>query len=249
VIVVSSVGAAGGSMAAAAALALATATPLGAGLLLDLAGGRAWRPGVVASAAAREVEERLAAHLPAARVASRGRLCQLSLPPGPEQGDAIAAAAAIGREAGVAVHVPPGQVHALLDCGRVAVGAALLRADLPTDRPLLALAVQSLQERGLRVAVLKRPLGWAAAQLALRGVVTAADRSGFPPRLLGRLGAAASTGMGRGSAETGWGSAAIPASAGEPDTDTGTVPTAADSIPSATGTPAVVWRHARSPRP
>lgn len=253
-IVVAPVGAAGGSAAAAAAVALAVDAPVGAGVLLDLAGGRAWRPGVVASAAAREVEERLAAHLPAARVASRGRLCHLALPPGPERLDAVAAAAAIAREATFVVHAPPQQVHALLDRGRVEVAAALLRADLPADRSLTALAARGLRERGVRVTVLKRPLGWLAAQLALHGAGPAA-RSGLSSRLLARLGAGISTDRDTGSVRdsdsvtgSAWGRAAV-RSAAELDTDTDRGPAGESVLPAASGPPAVVWRHARSRRP
>ena len=46
----------------------------GAGLLVDLDPGRPPRPSLIATVAARELEERLAAHLPEAGVASRGRI-------------------------------------------------------------------------------------------------------------------------------------------------------------------------------
>ena len=64
----------------AAALACAGSDPDRAALLLELSDGRAPRPALVASAAARALEERLAAHLPEAGVASRGALCHLTLP-------------------------------------------------------------------------------------------------------------------------------------------------------------------------
>ena len=81
VILVVRVGDATGSKAAAAALASAGSEPDRAGLLIDLGGGRLPRPSLIASTAARELEERLVVHLPEAGVASRGQVCQLALPP------------------------------------------------------------------------------------------------------------------------------------------------------------------------
>jgi hypothetical protein len=191
-ILVTRVGEASGSRAIAAALACAVAEPGRAGLLIDLAAGRSPRPGLVSSAAARALEERLAAHLPGARVASRGGLCHLALPADDGGVEAIAGAAAIGREAGVAIHLPPGFLQVVLGRGMVRVGAALLRADLPADRALTALAVGALREESLRVAVAKRPLGWLAARRALLGAPPGGD-AGLPERLLEKLlGAAAS---------------------------------------------------------
>ena len=68
-----------GVRGAAAALACAGADVDRASLLVDI-GGRAPRPTLLASAAARRLEERLAAHLPRARVAARGQVCHLSAP-------------------------------------------------------------------------------------------------------------------------------------------------------------------------
>lgn len=79
VIVVTRVGGAGGARAAAAALACAGSEADRAGLLVDLDAGRRPRPSLISSAAARELEERLAAHLPDAGVAERGRICHLAL--------------------------------------------------------------------------------------------------------------------------------------------------------------------------
>ena len=50
----------------------------GPGLLIDV-GGRPPRPTLLASAGARELEERLAVHLPRLRAASRGQICRLAL--------------------------------------------------------------------------------------------------------------------------------------------------------------------------
>jgi hypothetical protein len=83
VVVVTPVGAASGSRAAAAALACAGSEPDRPGLLIDL-GGRGPRPTLIASSGARELEERLAVHLPALRAASRGQTCHLAVDLGEE---------------------------------------------------------------------------------------------------------------------------------------------------------------------
>jgi hypothetical protein len=170
VVLVSRVGAAAGARAAAAALACAGSEPDQAGLLVDLSGGREPRPALVASVGARELEERLAAHLPAAGVASRGKICHLKLRPDTGGLEQAGAALAVGRDAIAAVHLPPHLVQPALEA-RLRPSGALLRADLASDRALTALAIGDLMRRGIRAAVLKRPLGWFAARCALAGAV------------------------------------------------------------------------------
>ncbi len=170
IVLVARVGGARGSRGAAAALACAGSEADRAGLLVDLDCGRPPRPGLIATAAARELEERLAAHLPGAGVASRGRICHLALPAGEDGLERARAALAVGRDATVAVHLAPSQVQAAL-AGPVPASGALLRADLRVDRALTALAVGDLIERGVRPAVMKRPLGWLAARRALAGAL------------------------------------------------------------------------------
>lgn len=184
-ILVTWVGDVGGSAAAAAAVACADPDPSCAGLLVDMASDRAPHPGLLSTTAARALEERLAAHLPVARVAARGRLCHLALSPGPDALEAVAAAVAIGRDSLVALHVPPRELHVLLDSGVARPAGALLCADLSRDRALTALAVRALHERGLRVAILKRPLGWLTARRALAGA--APSEGALPQPVLRRL--------------------------------------------------------------
>jgi hypothetical protein len=186
IVLVTRVGAAAGSRAAAAALACAGSDPDRAGLMIDLAGGRPPRPSLIATAAARQVEERLAAHLPEAGVASRGRICRLKLPPSPEGVARIAAALPIARGSTVAIHLPPAMLQPALAEARIRPTAALLRADLAADRALAALAARDLVDRGMRVAILKRPLGWLAARAALLGAPPGAG-GGLPARLCERL--------------------------------------------------------------
>jgi hypothetical protein len=186
IVLVTRVGDASGARAAAAALACAGSDPDCAGLMIDLADGRAPRPALIATAAARQLEERLAAHLPAAGVASRGRICQLKLPPDPEGIEQIPAALPIARGSAAVVHLPPRLLQPALAEARIRPTAALLRADLAADRALAALAARDLIERGLRVAILKRPLGWLAARGALLGAPPTAA-GGLPARLCERL--------------------------------------------------------------
>ncbi len=185
VVLATSVGAASGVGAAAAALAAAGAEPDRAALLIDLDDGRRPRPSLVATAAARGLEERLAAHLPDAGVASRGALCKLALPADSSGLDGIAAALPAVREAIAVVHLPPRLLQPALDAPRIRASAVLLRADLNEDRALTSLAVRDLIERGLRVSVLKQPLGWIAARRALFGAPPGED--GLPPRVFERL--------------------------------------------------------------
>jgi hypothetical protein len=172
-VVVTRVGAAAGSRAAAAALACAGSDSDRAGLLIDLADGRAPRPSLLATAAARDLEERLAAHMPEAGVASRGSTCHLKLPGAVDGIERIPAALPLARGAIAAIHLPPALLQPALAEPRIGATGALLRADLREDRALTALAVRDLVARGLRVAVLKRPLDWLSARRALLGALPA----------------------------------------------------------------------------
>ncbi len=188
VVLVSRVGAAKGSRAAAAALACAASESDRAALLVDLDEGRTLRPTLIATAGARALEERLAAHLPDAAVASRGRICLLKLPPEPESIDALAAALPLARESVAVVHLPPALLRAVLGDARARPTGVLLRADLNEDRALTALAVRDLIAKGLQVGVVKRPLGplsAAAAQLGALPTGPQAALSRASERLLG----------------------------------------------------------------
>jgi hypothetical protein len=186
VVVVTAVGGAEGSRGAAAALSCAGSGIEGAALLVDV-GGRVPRPTLIASAAAHRLEERLAARLPALRPAARGEVCHLAVT-GDEDGLAAAGIAiAVARGGLSVVHVGPAQLQPLLETpGAPRPDAALLRADLEEARPLVALAVDDLLRRGLRVAVLKRRLGWVAERRAGFGAL-GSDSGGLPESLLRRL--------------------------------------------------------------
>ncbi|HET7418379.1 MAG TPA: hypothetical protein VFJ61_12220 [Solirubrobacterales bacterium] len=186
-VLVARVGDAEGSLGAAAALACAGARLDQASLLVTV-GGRQPRPALLASAAAQKLEERLGSHLPELKPAARGQVCQLAVPA--EEGGlaAAAAAATVAREAAVVVHLPPELVQKSLEGDApLAPAAMLLRADLPLDRPLAALAASDLIRRGLAVAVLKRRLGWVVERRALFGALPAGAPGGLPERVVRRL--------------------------------------------------------------
>lgn len=171
VVLVMQVGAAAGSRVSAAALACADSEPDRAALLIDLEEGRSVRSTLVATAGARALEERLAAHLPDAAVSSRGCFCQLALSPDAERLDTLAAALPLARESAAIIHLRPSLLGRLLAEPRIRPTAAVLRADLREDRALTALAVRDLMDFGLRVAVLKHPPGWLAGRAALLGAL------------------------------------------------------------------------------
>ncbi|MFN8216481.1 MAG: hypothetical protein U0R71_07770 [Solirubrobacterales bacterium] len=209
VVLVTAVGAAEGARPAAAALACAGAGVDRAALMVDL-GGRAPRPTLLASAAARALEERLAAHLPTARLAARGQVCHLAVSADGEGFAAAAAAATVARGATVALLVPPGLVQPLLGerLGERLSGA-LLRADVAADRALLALAYADLRGRGLAVAVLTRRLAWVAERRALFGALPAGGPGGVPARAVTLLVPGGATDMDRASARPAAGSAEL----------------------------------------
>lgn len=184
-VLVTCVGAMTGSKAVAAALACAGSEPDRSGLLIDLDGGRAPRPSVIATAPARALEERLAAHLRTSALASRGRFCHLTLPSDLGGIEQIASALPAVRDSVAAVHLPPALLQPALEEPRFRPSAALLCADLAEDRALTALAARELMERGVRVAVLKRPIGWLAARAALLGALPAGSGA-LPSRVAER---------------------------------------------------------------
>jgi hypothetical protein len=186
VVLVTWVGGASGSKPAAAALACAGSESDRPGLLIEL-GGRAPRPTLVASVGARELEERLAVHMPEAPAASRGQICHLVLPDDESGLERLPAALPLVRDSIAVVQLPPQLLQPVLAAPAIRAGGVLLRADLEHDRALTALAVRDLIGHGLRVAVLKRPLAWVPARRALFGVLPATGPGGLPNRLAGRL--------------------------------------------------------------
>jgi hypothetical protein len=186
VVVVSAVGGADGSRGAAAALSCAGSAVETAALLVDV-GGRTPRPTLIASASAHRLEERLATRLPTLRPAARGEVCHLAVTADADGLAAAGIAAMVGRGGLAVIHVAADMLQPLLDApGAPRPDAALLRADLVEARSLVALAVDDLFRRGLRVAVLKRRLGWVTERRAGFGVL-GSDSGGLPESLVRRL--------------------------------------------------------------
>jgi hypothetical protein len=182
IVLVTAVGGAGGSRAAAAALACAGSEPDRPGLLVDV-DGRPPRPTLVASGGARDLEERLTSHLPELRVASRGMTCHLAVPGDVEGLERLPAALPLARESVAVLHVPPGLFQNVLQLGGVEPSGVLLRAELESDRALTALVVRELHQCDLLVRVLKRPLAWVPARRALFGVLPPDAPGSLPLRL------------------------------------------------------------------
>jgi hypothetical protein len=193
VVGVSSVGAAEGARGAAAALACAGTDADRAALLVDV-GARPPRPTLLASAAAQRLEKRLAAHLPAARIAARGQVCHLAVAPGEEGLEVAAAAVPLVRDSLAVLSLPAAALRTVVDgeSGPRPTGV-LLRADVAGDRELLALAVRDLLARGLAVAVLKRRLGWVTERRALFGALPP-EGVGLPQSIVRRLAGSADAG-------------------------------------------------------
>lgn len=160
---------ASGSEALAAALATCMAAEGGAALLVEVgAAAQRRRPTLLASPAARELEQRLGGTADGA--AARGVLCHLAAGDGDEGLRRAAEALAAAGGVPCVVHVAPELWLAALEHPGLAARGALIRADVPRDRPLAGLAVRGLRARGLEVRVATRPLGWASGRRALAGV-------------------------------------------------------------------------------
>jgi hypothetical protein len=204
------IGGSGGSAALAAAVGVATAADEGSRgvLFVDLEPpGRGRGPTVLASDRARELEDRVRALGGIYRAAAaRGRLCFLPLAsesgkPGTTKsgGDGgedplEAVARVLDADVGAAaviVHVPQSLWPRAVADRRLHARSGLIRAELPADRALAALAVRELRERGLRAKVVSQPLGIVASRRALAGI----DPTGAGSARTARLARALVTGQ------------------------------------------------------
>ena len=181
-------GEAGGGLAVAAAVGVAVAVDQperASGVLLaELGAERGRGPTMLASAPARELEERLR-QIGYERVAARGRLCWVGLG-GTEEAlteDLPRTLEAVPAACVAIVHLPARLWPLALEQRSMRRRAGLLRADLPTDRALVALAVAELRERRLPVRVAVRPLGRVASRRAVAGLET----GGSAAKRIGRL--------------------------------------------------------------
>ena len=176
VVLASAVGGAGGGVALAAAVGVAIAARAGgrrgAVLLVDLdPAPRSSGPTLLASAPARELEDALRALGGSySAAAARGHICRLAVP-GEDGLDRVAELLAARLPAAlVIVHLPQRMWSQAVADRRLGARAGVLQADLPADRPLVALAVRELHERGMRAKVAGRPLGRVGARRALAGI-------------------------------------------------------------------------------
>jgi Transglycosylase SLT domain/D-alanyl-D-alanine carboxypeptidase len=175
VILTTAIGGSGGGTSLGAAVAVAAGGGDGSAsaLLIDLdPGSRTRGATVLASESARELEDRLRAlGGPFGAAAARGHLCYLPLPGGEDPLATVAELVAHELPAtAVIVHLPQELWPRAIGDARLRARSGLLRAELPADRALAALAVRELHERGLRAKVVSDPLGRVASRRALAGV-------------------------------------------------------------------------------
>ena len=198
-VLATSLGEASGGVAVAAALGVALARSEGGTLLVEAGATRGRGPTMLASAEARALEESLR-HAGFEWVAARGRLCWLGLPEGGEEvvvrdlRRALESAVETpfpphGSRAPTAVaHLPASMWRAALAEPKLRPAGALLRADLPAERALTAIAVIELRERRLPVRVAPRGLGRVASRRALAGLEAGGAAASRICRIAGALG-------------------------------------------------------------
>jgi hypothetical protein len=169
-VVVAAIGSAQGSRAAAAALACAGADQDRAALFIDL-GARVPKPTLVASSAARNLEQRIARRLPGLPVAARGQTCHVAAAPDAQGFSLARLAAAEAGDALVVVHVAPNALSRLLsspDAPRFTT--ALLRVDRDQSQADLDdVVARDLLGRGVMVSALHHRLSWVEERRALFG--------------------------------------------------------------------------------
>jgi hypothetical protein len=175
---------AGGGLAAAASVAvtLAASSPDPRGvLMIETRAERRRGPTMLASDAARKLERALAEA--GVRAAARGRLCWVSVADAdPLHG--VAAAISAGLEARAAIaHLTADDWRAALGRDELDVAAGLLRAELPRQRSLAALAVRELSAAGVRARVATRAPGPVASRRVASGLDPGGETSVRAARL------------------------------------------------------------------
>jgi hypothetical protein len=172
IVVASDLGTTRGGLAVAAAVAVELAGERGGALLIDA--GESGRRGatMLASARARAVEDALRKH-GFELAAARGRLCFLPLSPCDDAVDGLLESVVVAGEVAapaVVAHLPGPLCRRLLSDAALEPQGVVLRADLPAQRALAALAVIELRERRVAARVVARPLGRVASRRALAGL-------------------------------------------------------------------------------
>ncbi len=172
-----------GAAATAAALAVALAADDdsaaaaggdGATVVIELGAGRRRGPTMIAAESARELERRL--RDAGFHASARGRLAWVALERDEDWRERLAESLALASGAAAAVIVAPPELWAeVLELGEVEVGAALLRADLPAQRSLAALATFELRAAGIPTKVAARAPGRVASRRALAGIDPGGD--------------------------------------------------------------------------
>ena len=180
-------GSAGGlATSAAVAVAIAAMDSVGSAadgvILAELGCERGRGPTMLATDRARELERAL--REPGLEAAARGRLAWLRLGADEHWDESLRLALdAAGPVRAVVVHLPARHWREALEPGRLNPTGALLRADLPAQRSLAALAVVELGALGLRVRVASRAPGRVAGRRALAGIEAGGDASERATRL------------------------------------------------------------------
>ncbi len=173
-----------GGSATAAALGVAMARSAGGESLgvvvLDTEAEGRRRPTLVSSGSARELESRLAGALPAA---ARGALCSVTAAEA-HLADALDLCRAAGASS-VVIHARPGVWRELVDSGEA--DAAVLRADVASERSLTAMAAHDLIAQGLPTGVVTRAPGVVATRRALAGIEPGGDLGARAARMARRF--------------------------------------------------------------
>jgi hypothetical protein len=182
-ILATTMGEATGGFACAAAMAVALSSRCSSVLLAELDRADRRGPTMLAAGSARDLEDDLKKS-GLDRVAARGRLCWLGLGTGQEALDDLRRATGALPPGALAIaHLPGGLWQDAIADSLSAPTGALLRADLPRDRSLAALAVIELRTRRIPARIASRPLGRVAARRALAGL----EPGGAASRRMARL--------------------------------------------------------------
>jgi hypothetical protein len=150
-------------------------------LMIETLAERRRGPTMLASDAARRLERSLGEA--GVSAAARGRLCWVSVS-GDDPLDGVAAAMSAAPEARAAVvHLTAAAWRAALGDEDLAVTAGLLRADLPRQRSLAALAVRELRAAGATARIASRAPGPVASRRVASGLDPGGETSARAARL------------------------------------------------------------------
>jgi hypothetical protein len=177
---------AGGGLAAAASVAVSLAATGAAGargvLMVEAAAERNRGPTMLASEGARRLERALGEA--GIQAAARGRLCWLCLERESSAFEDLTAAVGTAVDArAVVTHLPGSLWRAAVGCAELGVGAGVLRAELPRQRTLTALAVRELRDAGIQARIFSCAPGPVAARRVISGLEPGGQASARATRL------------------------------------------------------------------